>query len=211
MTDADQPGERLRVSDIQRLSAQVARGESTAFAELHGRFTPGLRRYFHQRGGVQGETIDELVQATWSELWRVVRAGHYRPDRSAISTFVYAIAHHVRLRHHARRPIRPPETPWPEDRDVPDEHLDPAGALALAELLQAVRACLDSPLLSDEERAVVGGVAHGSSERQLAARLGVSASTINAWKRTGYQKLRICLRRRGFDPAQIERVTGAGE
>jgi DNA-directed RNA polymerase specialized sigma24 family protein len=88
------------------------------------------------------------------------------------------------------------------------DHLEAAGLsdepdseVASAELLEAVRRCLrerDAPgCLTDEEHAIVVAAAAGASDRTLAERFGLAASTINAKKQSGWEKLRRYLARLG--------------
>ena len=79
---------------------------------------------------------------------------------------------------------------------------NPAALLHAAELLDAMRGCLHAAgtpfALSAEERQIVIELSGGESERALAERLGVAASTIHARKQLAYRKLRQCLSAKGF-------------
>lgn len=193
------------------LLAQQACSDDAAFEALHRRLTGGLRRYLQRRSGTDETVIEELVHATWVEVWRALRSGTYDPGRARISTFVYAIGHKMVLRYlrSAQRDAR--RETWTDDS------ADTTAATAVnlddllhtTEMLDALRECTtatESPFaLTDEEREIVTRLATGSSERGLATELGLAASTVNARKRTAYRKLQSCLQRKGFRPESVER------
>lgn len=198
------------------LAVRALAGEEQAFEELHRRLGGGLRRFLQRRVGGRAELLDELTQTTWVEVWRALHEGRYDPGRARISTFVYAVGHKTFLRYlravqrgggvaqladydgHAAL--------WTSER--------PETQLEACELLDAVRDCLHSSgtlhSLTDEERAVVLGVANRETERALASRLGIAASTVNARKKTAYEKLRGCLARKGFAREIVERSLPGG-
>lgn len=59
--------------------------------------------------------------------------------------------------------------------------------------------------MTDEEQAIIVAAAGGASDRTLAERFGLAASTINAKKQSGWEKLRRQLRRLGHKPDLSER------
>ncbi len=183
---------------MRGVARRAAAGEESAFEAIHDRFDPGLRRFFLSRNGGRAEQAEELAQRTWVLVWRSVSDGKYDPKRAAPSTFVYAVASKVWLQH--CRQLRRPAIP--ETGDLPARLLegdDPADLLHAAELLEAMRNCLRCEgCLSSEERAIVTAAAHGESERALAQRFGLAASSINARKQTAYAKLRQCIAQRGI-------------
>ncbi len=190
----EQPVARIRLSDdsLAAIAQRAAAGDHDAFEQLHVRFADGIRRFFQKRIG--GDAADELAQHTWSELWRAVSKGAYQPERAAFSTFAYAVAGNVwrRSRRDASRTLPPVGQIASED--------DLAGALAHAELLDALRACLheESGELSEIERQIVLSMAAGESERDIARAQGVAASTVHDRKLAAMNKLRIMLAARGF-------------
>jgi RNA polymerase sigma factor (sigma-70 family) len=199
------------VTSLAALAERALAGDEPAFEELYRRLDGGLQRFLSRRGGTTGELVEELAQRTWVAVWGALHAGRYDPRRSAFSTFLYAVGYKVWLQH--RRQARTGPQPLDDVEGLLDGLLhdlnDPADALDLGELLDAVRACIASHAtagaLTADERAVLQGVTAGESERALAARLGVAASTINARKASIYGKLRECLARKGFGPPAGER------
>ncbi|MEE8170542.1 MAG: sigma-70 family RNA polymerase sigma factor [Phycisphaerae bacterium] len=199
------------------LARRAAGGDDSAFAEVRERYEAGLRALFLRRAARAEDAADELLQRTWIAVWRALRDGRYDPGRAAISTFIYAVAHRTWL--HYRRQMRR-ETPEPLRSNVAesltaDSAAHPADALPLADLIQAMRACLQGHgsenQLTDEERWVVTQAAGGASERAMARQLGVVASTIHERKRQAYTKLRRCLEAKGFGGDAVERLIAADQ
>lgn len=178
------------------------------FQEAHQRYAAGLRRFFSRRAVAQPEQVEELLQQTWVEVWRSLEQGRYLPEKAALSTFVYAVAnkHWLRVRRELgsrRRAVGDVES-WLADWIDPGS--GPEDVAAVTELLSALRACIrDSEAafaLTPEELAIVQGVMHGVTERQLAEQLQVAPSTAHGWKRSALMKLRRCLGEKGFAPGE---------
>ena len=202
---------------FKALAARAQAGEKSAFEQLMQRLGPGLGRMLQRRTGSQPELIEELVHKTWIGVWEALRDGRYDPEKAAISTFVYAVAHKLWLQHlrgqGAAAPVR-------YDLDALSSEMfkgadEVSAALHASELLDAMRDCLhatDSPFaLTPVESHVVVGLAGGETERSLASTLGVVASTVHAHKLNAYKKLRRCLAAKGFAPEAAERVRASGE
>lgn len=199
------------------MSASCASADRSAFDAVHVRFGPGLRAVFARRAGeARTDLLDDLCQRTWMMTWQAILAGKYDPQRSAISTFIYAVANNVWLRHLrslGRSTLNGRAAQLEELEQVmgrspggADERDDPAHAAAFAEELQAMRLALGAgggsgageggiDVLTRDEREIVLGAARGESDRDLAARLGFAPSTINGKKQSGLEKLRRLVRR----------------
>lgn len=188
------------------IDVAVARGDHDAFQQRHARYAPGIRRYFLRRTATNAEQADELCQQTWTELWRIVEDRRYDPTRATFSTLAYAVAGHVWLRHCRAPSGRSESGEPPEGQDARDL----AGALQHAELLEALRACLDRQgkpnALEPIELHVVVESAAGQTERELARRLGLSPSSVHARKIAAHNKLRRCLEAKGFGGETIEQI-----
>jgi len=194
---------------LAELASASAAGDREAFGALHRRLSGGLRKLFMDRSSGRADVSDDLIQRTWTGVWQALSAGRYDPSRSAISTFVYAVAHKMWLQHlRARGPIR--EMPPVEAVSTAEE---PQADTDLAEVLEAIRACLRGQAgdLSEEDRAILRLSGMGASDRDLAARLGVSPSTANARKRAAFDRIRRHLAGLGHRPEIAERMTRASE
>ncbi len=183
--------------------------ERAFVAEAHARFGAGLRRFFQLRvGSFRGDSgrdlalIEELCQQTWGECWKCVRERKYDPSRAALSTFLYAIASNVWLRHR-RHSIRQGERPGDADAALSliGAEADPARTVAFSELLEAVlrRVSGEEGGLSAEDRTVLVALARGASDRDLAEQLRVAPSTAHARRRAALGRLRRALAEMGFE------------
>jgi RNA polymerase sigma factor (sigma-70 family) len=206
-TMPDSPPSTPDGRNLAQLAAAAAAGDRASFESLHRRLSGGLRKLFLERSGNKADVADDLIQRTWVGVWQALSTGRYDPARSAISTFVYAVAHKMWLQHLRARPG--PRDPIPAEA-LPT--LDEPAA-ELAEVLDAVRATLrgESGDLTADERAVLRLCGSGASDRDLAARLSISPSTANARKRAAFDKLRRHLASLGHRPEAAERLSRSGE
>lgn len=205
-------GEHIRDNgsavSLRDLCAGAMAGDERAFEHLHRRVGGGIRRLLLKRSGGREELVDDLTQKTWSSVWQAFKAGKYDPERSAITTFVYAVANNAWLSHlrsfareqgYTGGPATLGES-WSESEAAPGG--EPADAAGEAETIDIVRACLsdESPAgLSEQERIVLRAIAAGETDRGLARRLGISCSTVNVRKHAGYAKIRAHLSALGVD------------
>ena len=81
------------------LCAAAVGGDRAAFEALHRRLGGGVRRLFLDRTSGRADLAEELGQRTWVGVWQSISSGKYDPTRSAISTFVYAVASKVWLQY----------------------------------------------------------------------------------------------------------------
>ncbi len=196
---------RERESPLRALAGRVAQGDESAFEAIHARLTRGLEQYFLKRNGGVVHAAEELVHRTWVIAWRAFQQGRYDPDRAAVSTFVYAIALRVWMQacRDAHRSRTAPVALYDPPANAATDPADLSGNLHQAELLDALRECLQGPAggadLTDEERALLVEFSKGASLRELGRRLGVSASTVHERKAAALEKLRVCLHAKGFD------------
>lgn len=202
---------------IKALVSAAMSGNDDAFERLHDRYHHGLVRFFLKRASGRIELADELSQKTWVLVWRALRESRYDPARAAISTFIYAVGQNVWLQHRRSSAIGPMAGGDFEDFSglAQSTDDDPAGELAAAELLDSLREAIGSHgheyALTSVEREVVRGLEAGHSERGLADRLGVAASTVHARKVSAFEKLRRFLARRGFGESNSSAAVQSGE
>jgi RNA polymerase sigma factor (sigma-70 family) len=162
----------------------------------------GLFRLFMDRTGGRSELAEDFSQKTWVAVWQALRAGKYDPARAAISTFIYAVGYRVWLQH-MRSAGRASAHLDAAAKGMSAMALstDPANETKLAEAIDSVRSCLRAGPhesgLTDEERWILRAASTGVTDRELAQRLGVAASTANARKQAAYDKLRRYLENKG--------------
>lgn len=198
--DRSTPAGNMPQPTLVQLTARAMAGDESAFADLHRRVGAGVRRLLLKRSGGREELVDDLCQKTWSSVWVALRQGKYDPSRSAITTFVYAVANNAWLTHlrsFAREQGYIGEGPGVISTEAPGiDRETPHDAAHEAEVIDSVRACLrdDGPSgLTEQERIVLRAIGAGETDRGLARRLGVSSSTINIRKHSGYAKIRAYL------------------
>lgn len=205
-TNADQVGAHPAQADADSVSQwcdRAAQGDSAALSHLHDRFTPGLIRHFLRRCNGQPTIAEDLAQQTWIAFWRALVAGTYDPRKARPSTFLYAVAKNIWLRHlrAAGRASEHVMISVDAGAGAPggaltDRGPDPAESAALAESIELARAILAGgvasakagPGLSDDDRAILRSIAAGRSDRELAAQLGVAASTAHARKKAALDR-----------------------
>lgn len=173
-------------------------------AEAQRTLGPGLVRHFAGKlagsGGDRGES-EELAQHAWVEFWGAVSAGKYDPSRAKLSTFLYAVAQIVWMREMRKRGRaasreRSLDLAW----DAPGQAPTPEDAAELAARIDAVRRVISGAdgQLGDQDRAVLRAISEGASDREVAARFGVSPSTAHERKRTALERLSRVLHSLGF-------------
>lgn len=156
--------------------------------EAYRRLDPGLRRMFTSRGASPTEAED-LSQQTWSVVWQAVREGRYDPGRGALGTFLYAVALKMWLRRRREAARAPDAVDDLADRVLSDR-TDVGDAVALAELLGRVKACMAGDGVSADERRVLEALSRGVSDRELSRELGVAPSTAHARKASVLDRVR---------------------
>lgn len=194
--------------DLAPFARRAAAGDAAAFEVLFRRLGPAIRRMLLSRVRGDEHRADDLSQRTWAGLWRAFQTGNYDPSRSAITTYVYAVAYRTWL-HDVRQ-----STSGARGAEMGLADLDPLvqttptdAAAHLAGAVDAVRAALAGSEvdLGDDERDVLRGIAAGESDRAIARRLGLAASTVNVRKQSALSKLRRILARKGYRGESAER------
>lgn len=183
----DQPEPKKPSVGLQELAARAVAGDRGAFDLAVQRLSPGLARLIEKRTR-DVHLAQELCQQAWAEVWTALVRQRYDPGKSALSTFSYAVAHKVWLRH-----VRSSGRTIPAEWAMFDEEPEPAfAAVDTATQVERVRACLrgDEGDLSDDERWILRSAAAGVSDRELAARLSIAPSSANARKQAALAKLR---------------------
>lgn len=198
------PPERRAQSPDQAAYRAIAAGDRQAFEAFHTRLGPWIRRHFLERSGGRVDLAEDLSQKTWTGVWQAVAARRYDPERSALSTFVYAVAQNVWRQHMRRLGRSGPTAEFDEQSQIGLS--GGAGGVGgrgadtpsvedeaeLAEVLEVIRRALrgDMPGMTEADVQVLGLIARGMSDRDLAVALGVAPSTAHARKRATLDKLR---------------------
>lgn len=188
--------------ELDALTREACAGDKAALARLHARLTPGLTAHFARRlraDAATSDEADELAQRAWIACWEALQAGKYDPGKARLSTFLYAVAQVVWMRSQRERGRSKGEGLETGDA-APAAGALPADACQLAALVQLVRQVVQGEAggLSDTDRATLRAVAEDLTNRELASRLGVSASTAHARRLTALESLRAFLASKGI-------------
>lgn len=96
--------------------------DRTAFEALFECFAPRIRAFL-VRGGLSDTLVEELLQEVMLTVWQ--QAGRYRPERAAVSTWIFTIARNKKIDAYRRaaRPEPAADAPGiaPKRLDAPDE------------------------------------------------------------------------------------------
>ncbi len=199
---------------LAAIARRAAAGDHAAFDTLFRRIGPAVRRMLVGRTRGNEHLADDLSQRTWAGLWQSFQTNAYDSSRSAITTYVYAIAYRTWL-HSVRQ-----STSGIERETIRLGESDPVGlgpdlesSSDLASAIDAVRGALQGREndLSDEDRDMLRAIAAGESDRAIAKRLGLAPSTVNARKQTAMGKLSRILARKGFRAEEAERGSPSGK
>lgn len=160
--------------------------DRAAFAILFNHFAPRLKTYLLRYATVNEATADELVQEAMLLVWR--RAPQFDPERAAASTWIFSIAHHLRVdawRVERRRAAAHDgaEPPAAEAAPGSDELVATAGrAAALRRALQL--------LPRDQVRLVLLSYFEGRSHTEIAASVGLPLGTVKSRLKAALARLR---------------------
>ncbi|MDX2116996.1 MAG: sigma-70 family RNA polymerase sigma factor [Planctomycetota bacterium] len=184
-------------SHLDALAARVIAGDEFALAELHEALTPGLTRHFLRKLGGQRRAIEqaeELAQAAWVQVWALLQRGAYDPQRARLTTYIYGVAHIVWMRAMREQERRQQRDGASLDADGVSGDTTRAlvegdaaeDALELTSQIEQVREVLAGRGggFTPAERDALRAIAEGSTDRELAKRLGVAASTANERRKT---------------------------
>ena len=199
---------------LAAIARRAAAGDHGAFETLFRRLGPAVRRMLVGRTRGNEHLADDLSQRTWAGLWQSFQTNAYDSSRSAITTYVYAIAYRTWL-HSVRQSTSGLERDTVRLGETEPVHLGPdlESSSDLAGAIEAVRGALQGREndLGDEDRDMLRAIAAGESDRAIAKRLGLAPSTVNARKQTALGKLSRILARKGFRGEDAERGTPGGK
>jgi len=171
----------------QWVEAVALRQDRQAFINLFEHFAPRLKGFLIS-GGADLEQVDELVQEVMLVVWR--RAGSYRSDRAAVSTWIFTIARNRRIDRirRTRRPALDPAdiTLQPTQAPAPDVA---SAQQRRAEQLHAALEALPVEQATVIRRAWLEGI----PQAQVAAELGLPIGTVKSRLRLAMSRLRGAL------------------
>lgn len=164
--------------DDESLLAAVAAGDELALGQLYDRFGPQVYAIALRVTGLPA-AAEEVVSDTFLRVWHSARS--FARERGEVGSWITTIARNRSLDERRRRAARVGEA------ELHDSHVapDPDDSAARLDVHNALAA------LPDDERAVLELAYYdGLSQREIAARLGLSLGLVKSLTRRGLEKLR---------------------
>jgi RNA polymerase sigma-70 factor (ECF subfamily) len=172
----------------RELVARIAADrDREAFRTLFEQFGPRIKTLM-MKAGADHALAEDLVQDVMMTVWRKVEL--YRPERGAVSTWIYTIARNARidrLRHHSSRPYEDIS-----DLELPSDEPDGEAAVYASQQAEKVGAALAG--LPDDQRQIIEmAYLQDMSQSEIAERLSVPLGTVKSRMRLAYRKLQATL------------------
>jgi RNA polymerase sigma-70 factor (ECF subfamily) len=199
----------------ERVLERLFRGDEEedargALVELGRRHDKGLRARAYRKCGGNADLSEEALQRLYTRLWE--KRKDYNPDKGRWVTWARTILDRIIIdlfRERARSPAAPTRAPNDPDSspgnwtdEIPGPEPSPDWRLELQELQQAMADCLGR--LSPEEReALILQVLEGLSLAEVAERAQVPPATAGTRVYRARQKLRECLKRKGYEGGEV--------
>jgi RNA polymerase sigma-70 factor (ECF subfamily) len=177
--------------DLAALLARVAAQDRKAFALLYRLQAPPLYRILLRT--LRRESLaEEALQDVFVKIWQ--RAGDYRADRGAPSTWLGSIARYRAL--DLLRRSRETLVETDELYDPADESPGPMDLMAASSRTDALKICLKK-LKAGQRDCLVLCYCEGYTQEELSAKLQTPLGTVKSWIRRGLTQLRQCLAQLG--------------
>jgi RNA polymerase sigma-70 factor (ECF subfamily) len=174
-------------NDLERLLAQTAAGDRSAFRQLYQATSAKLYgvalRICREPGNAQ-----DVLQETYLKVWN--RAAKFRKDEGSPISWLVAIARNSAIDAIRRRSDLP--LGMDEDGRSVIEDLSVAVGGADQDDLQSLKRCLQG-LEQNHRDCVVLAYCWGSSREELAERFERPVGTIKTWLHRGLASLKACL------------------
>jgi RNA polymerase sigma factor (sigma-70 family) len=164
---------------------KVARSTADAFAAFYEQYLPKIFRYISYR--ITDTYLAEDLTATVFEK-AISRFDQYRPEKAALSTWIFRIARntlidHFRARSHERT------VPLDAAADQPGDSKSPEQMMVEQEECQMLKRCV-SKLAAHEQEIVSLKFSSEMTNRQIAEMLGLSESNVGVILYRAVRKLR---------------------
>lgn len=166
------------------LEAIADRQDRSAFGALFDHFAPRIKGFMRKRG-VEAAQAEDLAQDVMLTVWD--RAGLYRRDQGAVSTWIFTIARnrHIDVIRRERRPEI--------DLDDPTLTVTPApegeAIVSQAQIASRLRAAIGE-LPPDQMQVLKKNFFEDKPHGEIAAELGLPLGTVKSRARLALAKLR---------------------
>ena len=158
--------------------------DRAAFIKVYQYFAPRVKSFLLGKN-VPAATADEILQEVMLAVWN--KASSYKPDRAAVSTWIFTIARNKYV-DRVRQEMKP-------SLDAEDPSLQPADSPESSEQLlegqraKAVRAAMEN-LPQDQRDVIFLSFMEGLAHAEISERLGLPLGTVKSRIRLGFQRLR---------------------
>ena len=166
------------------LEAIADRQDRSAFGALFDYFAPRIKGFMRKRG-VEAAQAEDLAQDVMLTVWN--RAGLYKREQGAVSTWIFTIARnrHIDVIRRERRPEI--------DLDDPTLTVTPApegeAIVSQAQIASRLRAAIDE-LPPDQMQVLKKNFFEDKPHGEIAAELGLPLGTVKSRARLALAKLR---------------------
>jgi RNA polymerase sigma-70 factor (ECF subfamily) len=169
-------------AQLAELLLRVAKSrDKQAFEQLYRYLAPRLHSYMLSIGTTR-DLADDLVQETLAEVWR--KATLYRPDKAAVSTWVFAIGRNIRIdRFRKVRSFEVAQAGLPEHEPV--EQIDYGRQLDALDLLERMQR-----LPQEQLQVMQLSYVDGLSQSEISERLDLPLGTVKSRVRRAFARIR---------------------
>lgn len=171
------------------LIQKVAENSDTAaYTLLFEHFAPRIKSFAQSKYASDAEA-DELTQEVMLKVWN--KAVGYKPEKAAVSTWIYTIARNSRI-DMLRRQQKQMNDVCADDVWLEDENADPFAEMQLKRSQQNIRQSLDT-LPPDQKQIIQKTYMEGKSHMEVAKELNLPLGTVKGRVRLALKKMQILL------------------
>jgi len=164
--------------------------DKAAFRALFTHFSPLLKAFLINSGGVTPENAEELVQETMIKVWR--KAPSYSSAQASASTWIYTIARNTRIDWLRKQNRQNPDLLNAEDLYDERENPTPLSSLSQIRSKKLIEEQLNQ--LPPEQAEVLQLMYfHGQSGQQVANILVLPLGTVKSRIRLAMNKMKLAL------------------
>ena len=175
---AEPPGKEQLAGLLVRVAE---RRDKQAFEQLYRYLAPRLHSYMISIG-TASDLADDLVQETLAEVWR--KAAQYRPDKAAVSTWVFAIGRNIRIDRFRKARSFEVSQNFPPEHE-PAEQIDYGRQLDAIDLLERMHR-----LPQDQFQVLQLTYVEGLSQSEISKRLDLPLGTVKSRVRLAFARIR---------------------
>jgi RNA polymerase sigma factor (sigma-70 family) len=174
----------------KQLEAVGRNQDKAAFVALFEHFSPLLKSFLLQSGGLHQENTEELVQETMIKVWQ--KAANYSAKQGAASTWIYTIARNTRIDSIRKQVRQNPATLNAEDVYGDNEGADPHAGLVQIRNKRDISEQLHG-LPKEQVDVITMMYFKGKSTQQVADALDLPLGTVKSRIRLALAKMKLRL------------------